>query len=154
MKIAKSISDIDDDKFSAITLWHVLEHLPKPGQALTELSKLLDQSGTIFIAVPNLQSFDAAYYENFWAAYDVPRHLWHFDKTNMEILLKNNGLRLTTVIPMRLDSYYVSMLSESYKHPKLPKLLQLFFAIIVGLKSNLMARKNINYSSLIYVAKR
>jgi 2-polyprenyl-3-methyl-5-hydroxy-6-metoxy-1,4-benzoquinol methylase len=154
IKILKSLNDVSGNNFSAITLWHVLEHLPDPNRALQTLHKLITKNGTIFIAVPNLQSYDATYYQSFWAAYDVPRHLWHFDKKNMKILLQKNGFKLMKILPMRLDSFYVSLLSESYKNPKRSKLLSLFTAFIVGLKSNLNGKKTFDYSSLIYVAKR
>lgn len=154
VEIFKSLKDITANNFNAITLWHVLEHLPDPNQALKTIYNLLNQSGTIFIAVPNLQSYDASYYQSFWAGYDVPRHLWHFDKNTMEKLLKKNGLELVKILPMRLDSFYVSLLSESYKDSKRTKLLQLFLAFLVGLKSNLKGRRNLDYSSLIYIVKR
>ncbi|HEV8515113.1 MAG TPA: class I SAM-dependent methyltransferase [Cyclobacteriaceae bacterium] len=154
VEINKSIAEVTENNFNAITLWHVLEHLPDPNLTLKTIYNLLNQSGTIFIAVPNLESYDATHYESFWAAYDVPRHLWHFDKKNMEVLLKKNGLELVKILPMRLDSFYVSLLSESYQNSNRPRLLQLLFAFIIGLKSNFKARKNLDYSSLIYVVKR
>jgi 2-polyprenyl-3-methyl-5-hydroxy-6-metoxy-1,4-benzoquinol methylase len=153
-KIFKSLDDVSENNFSAITLWHVLEHLPDPNLALQTLRKLINETGTIFIAVPNLQSYDATYYQSFWAAYDVPRHLWHFDKKNMKILLEKNKLKLIKILPMRLDSFYVSLLSESYKNPEKTKFVQLLAAFIVGLKSNLKGKKTLEYSSLIYVVKR
>jgi 2-polyprenyl-3-methyl-5-hydroxy-6-metoxy-1,4-benzoquinol methylase len=153
VKISETILDVTEKNFKAITFWHVLEHLPDPNQALQTAKNLLNQSGTIFIAVPNLQSYDANYYQSFWAGYDVPRHLWHFDKKNMETLLKKNGLQLVEVLPMRLDSFYVSLLSESYKYPRRSKLVHLFSAFIIGLKSNFIGRKKLSYSSLIYVVK-
>jgi 2-polyprenyl-3-methyl-5-hydroxy-6-metoxy-1,4-benzoquinol methylase len=153
-EIFESLINLTENNFNAITFWHVLEHLPDPNLALQTAKNLLHQSGTIFIAVPNLKSFDANYYKSFWAGYDVPRHFWHFDKKNMETLLKKNGLQLVKILPMRLDSFYVSLLSESYKYPKRQKLLQLISAFVVGLKSNLMARKHLEYSSLIYVVKQ
>jgi SAM-dependent methyltransferase len=154
VEIFKSLSDVTENNFNAITLWHVLEHLPDPNQALKIIRRLLNQSGTIFIAVPNFQSCDANHYQSFWAGYDVPRHLWHFGKKNMEALLKKNDLKLVKILPMRLDSFYVSLLSESYQHPLRLKLFQLLSAFAVGLKSNFLARKNLEYSSLIYVVKR
>jgi len=152
--IINSLTNVTENNFDVITLWHVLEHLPDPSKALKIIYTLLNHSGTVFIAVPNLESYDAKHYKSFWAGYDVPRHLWHFDKQNMATLLKRNGLNLVKIIPMRLDSFYVSLLSESYKHPKRYKLLQLFFAFLTGLKSNFKGRANLNYSSLIYVVKR
>ncbi len=153
-KIYQLLSEVRERNFSVITLWHVLEHLPDPHQALQTLQGLLAESGTIFIAVPNHRSYDAQHYKSFWAGYDVPRHLWHFNKENMKMLLEKNGFRLTKIIPMRLDSYYVSLLSESYKHPTSSKLLQLVTAFLVGLQSNRMAGKSQEYSSHIYVVNR
>lgn len=154
IKIPQLLSDVPPKKFSAITLWHVLEHLPDPNQALQSLQSLLSDTGTIFIAVPNLKSYDAQHYKSFWAAYDVPRHLWHFNQENMKMLLLKNGFQLRKVIPMQLDSFYVSLLSESYLRPKRSKLLQLFTAFFLGLRSNRSAGKSSEYSSLIYVANR
>jgi hypothetical protein len=153
-KIHTALSEIQEKDFNVITLWHVLEHLPDPNQALHQLHNLLNETGTIFIAVPNLKSYDANYYQSYWAAYDVPRHLWHFDQQSMKTILQKNGFRLINIVPMRLDSFYVSLLSESYKHPKTPRLIQLVNAFLLGLKSNFAARNTRDYSSLIYVVKR
>lgn len=153
-KIYQHLTEVKERNISTITLWHVLEHLPDPNQTLQTIHGLLKESGTIFIAVPNLRSFDAQYYKSFWAGYDVPRHLWHFNKENMKMLIEKNGFRLTKIIPMRLDSFYVSLLSESYRYPKRLKFLQLITAFFVGLKSNQMARKSKEYSSHIYVVNR
>jgi predicted SAM-dependent methyltransferase len=153
-KISKSISELTDSCFDAITLWHVLEHLHDLNGTLKRLSELLKASGTIFIAVPNLKSYDAQFYKSFWAAYDVPRHLWHFCEADMKRLLEKNGFKLMKILPMKMDSFYVSLLSESYKNPNQPKLIALIKAFAKGCISNIKARKNTNYSSLIYIAKR
>jgi 2-polyprenyl-3-methyl-5-hydroxy-6-metoxy-1,4-benzoquinol methylase len=154
IKIHEHLSEVREKTFSAITLWHVFEHLPDPNQTLQTLQRLLKESGTIFIAVPNLRSYDAQYYQSFWAGYDVPRHLWHFNKKHIKMLIEKNGFRLTKIVPMRLDSFYVSLLSESYKHPKRSRFLHLFIAFFVGLRSNLIARNSMEYSSHIYVVNR
>jgi len=154
-EIHQLLSDLPAAKtFSAITLWHVLEHLPDLNQSLQTLQYLLKESGTIFIAVPNLRSYDAQYYKSLWAGYDVPRHLWHFNKENMKALLEKNGFRLTNIVPMRLDSFYVSLLSESYKDPEKSKFLHLITASLVGFHSNRAGSKSREYSSHIYVARR
>jgi len=150
----KSLAEIHNEKFNVITLWHVLEHLPDPNEALKRIHNLLEISGTVFIAVPNLKSYDAHYYQSEWAAYDVPRHFWHFDQKSMTKLLEKNNLSLVKIIPMQLDAYYVSLLSATYKYPKRSKVFNLFTAMIVGIQSNLLAKKTFEYSSLIYVVKR
>lgn len=153
-KICKNLSELDKRKFDVITLWHVLEHLHDLNGSIKNLHDLLNDSGTIFIAVPNLQSYDATHYQSFWAGYDVPRHLWHFNKDNMNQLLSKNGLKLINTLPMKMDSFYVSLLSEGYKNPNQSEIINLLKATIRGFRSNLKGRKNMNYSSLIYIAKK
>jgi len=153
-KISQDISEIREQQFNVITLWHVLEHLHDLNKSLTKLKDSLTENGTIFIAVPNLKSLDANYYKSKWAGYDVPRHLWHFSQTDMNALLKLNGFRLHKIIPMKLDAYYVSLLSESYQRRTGSKLSNYFNAFYNGLRSNFMARNNLNYSSLIYIARK
>jgi 2-polyprenyl-3-methyl-5-hydroxy-6-metoxy-1,4-benzoquinol methylase len=140
-------------EFDAITLWHVLEHVHNLRDTLTNLANRLKRTGTIFIAVPNYQSYDAQHYQAHWAGYDVPRHLWHFNKTNMKELLGTSGLQLRSVKPMKLDAFYVSLLSERYKNPTASTITHAFSAFATGLQSNLRAGTD-NYSSLIYIAEK
>jgi len=151
-KIHESISDAEGP-FDFITLWHVLEHVPDLNDLLLKLSRLLTKNGTMFIAVPNHQSLDAKLYDELWAGYDVPRHLWHFSRQTMTRLLTKHSLTLERIIPMKLDAFYVSMLSEKYSRKK-NSLPGLFTAFINGLKSNLAGAKTKDYSSLIYVVKK
>lgn len=139
------------EKFDAITLWHVLEHVYDLDATVSTLKDRLSENGTIFIAVPNLKSIDAHHYGEYWAAFDVPRHLWHFSKETMERLLNNHNLKLREMLPMPLDSFYVSMLSEKYKNGN-KGVSNLSQAIRTGLKSNNMAKITGEYSSLIYIA--
>lgn len=154
INIKESYFELEDNIYDVITLWHVLEHLYDLADALKKFHNLLKKSGTIFIAVPNFQSYDALHYNSYWAGYDVPRHPWHFRKDNMKMLLEKNGFRIVKILPMHLDSFYVSLLSESYKNPNQWKFINLIKATAIGLKSNFKARNSLNYSSLIYIAKR
>ncbi len=142
------------NKFDVVTLWHVLEHVHSLNEKLIEIKDHLERDGIVIVAVPNCKSLDAKKYGAFWAGYDVPRHLWHFSISNMKILLANNGFILIDTIPMKLDSYYVSLLSESYKYPKKSTILRMLNAFISGAASNNSARKTNQYSSLIYIARR
>ena len=130
-------------------MWHVLEHVPDLEFQIKELKRLLKPNGTIIIAVPNFNSFDAKYYNEFWAAYDVPRHLWHFSKIAIEKLFQKQDLKLFHVKPMWFDSFYVSLLSEKYKNGK----MNFFKAFFVGLRSNLVGLLKNEYSSHIYLLK-
>lgn len=146
--VAASINDIVGS-FNLITLWHVLEHVPDLNEALTHLHQKLTPDGSLIVAVPNHSSLDGKVYKEHWAGYDVPRHLWHFSAQNMEQLLLNNGFKLKAVKPMLFDSFYVSLLSETYKGRGVVKFI---YAFINGLRSNLAARSTKEYSSLIYIA--
>jgi 2-polyprenyl-3-methyl-5-hydroxy-6-metoxy-1,4-benzoquinol methylase len=150
--VYKSLDEVAT-QFSAITLWHVLEHIHQLNPTLKELKQRLTPSGTIFIAVPNYKSCDAEHYEKYWAAYDVPRHLWHFDRQTMTQLLSNAGFKIQQTVPMKLDAYYVSLLSESYQNPKSNSLIKYFSAILQAWKANRSASKTGEFSSLIYIAK-
>ena len=113
----------------------------------------LDENGTLFIALPNFKSKDAAYYKEYWAAYDVPRHLWHFSRTAIEKLFAKHNLRLVETKPLIFDAFYVSLLSEKYKSGK-SNFLILSKAFYRGLWSNLSAWRTKEYSSVIYILKK
>ena len=151
--VLPNLSLVKDNDFTTITLWHVLEHVPDLNALLTQLRSILSENGTIFIAIPNHNSWEAQHYEQYWAGYDVPRHLWHFTQDTMKALLEKNELKLNRIIPMKLDAFYISMLSEKYKH-NTNTILGIMKAFANGLKSNLLAKRNMEYSSLIYVVKK
>jgi 2-polyprenyl-3-methyl-5-hydroxy-6-metoxy-1,4-benzoquinol methylase len=137
--------------FNAITMWHVLEHVHQLHAYIRQIESLLAPNGRLFVAVPNYTSADAATYKANWAAYDVPRHLYHFSPKSMEVLLSQHGLKILKVKPMWFDSFYVSMLSELYKNGK-GNIVKAFFN---GFMSNLKAGVNTKRcSSLIYVISR
>jgi 2-polyprenyl-3-methyl-5-hydroxy-6-metoxy-1,4-benzoquinol methylase len=155
MDIKSSLSEIScEDKFDAITLWHVLEHIDNINPTIENLKSYLAENGTIFIAVPNHKSWDAEHYKAFWAAYDVPRHLWHFNKKSMASLLEKHNLTISNILPMWLDAFYVSLLSEKYRNKAQLTPMGITNALINGFRSNHKARRNLEYSSLIYVVKK
>ncbi len=137
-------------KLNAITLWHVLEHVTDLPETLTLFKERLDKNGVLIIAVPNYKSHDAKHYGEHWAAYDVPRHLYHFEKETIEKLLGAYGFSLIETKPMKFDSFYVSMLSEKYRTGTI-NYLKAFYR---GFISNLSASSSGNYSSRIYVFKQ
>ena len=150
VEFVTTTSDLSDNSFDVITMWHVLEHVPDVHKQLAELNRLLKNDGSIVIAVPNFKSYDANHYGEFWAAYDVPRHLWHFSKTSIAKLAAMHGLKLERVLPMKFDSFYVSLLSEKYRHGK----MRYFDAFLTGLRSNAYGKRTGEYSSHIYMLKK
>lgn len=152
---AGSIQDFDAqfpaEQFDAITMWHVLEHVHDLDTFFAFIKQRLKEKGALIIAVPNCSSYDAKKYKEFWAAYDLPRHLYHFTPKDIKTLFENKGYKQVKVLPMIFDSYYVSMLSEKYKHGKI-SYLKAFFT---GLRSNIKANKTgLEFSSQIYVFKK
>ena len=143
------LAQLNPNSFDVITLWHVLEHLPKLETHIKLLKYLLKPNGTLVVAVPNFKSYDAQYYKSFWAAYDVPRHLWHFSKASIKQIFKKEGLKLETTLPMLFDAYYVSLLSEKYKSGWMNPVK----AFWIGMLSNLKAKQTKEYSSHIYILK-
>ncbi|GAA3591644.1 class I SAM-dependent methyltransferase [Flavivirga amylovorans] len=135
--------------FDVITLWHVLEHLPNLENHISIFKTLLKPNGTLIIAVPNYKSYDAKHYKEFWAAYDVPRHLWHFNKTSISKLVLKASMKVIKIKPMFFDAFYVSLLSEKYKHGKMNPIKGFW----IGFISNLKAIKSKEASSLIYIIK-
>lgn len=137
--------------FDVITMWHVLEHVYDLDKRIAQIDNLIADNGILIVAVPNPSSWDAKHYGKYWAAYDCPRHLYHFDQASIKKLFSNSGFELIESKPMYFDSFYVSMLSEKYKQSQ----LQFLKGMTNGLFSNISAIFNQgNYSSLIYVLKQ
>ena len=149
VSFVEQTSELENHSFDVISMWHVLEHVPDLDKQIKELKRLLKPTGTLIIAVPNFKSFDAKHYGKFWAAYDVPIHFWHFSKTAIKLLFEKEEMKLEKVLPMKFDSFYVSLLSEKYKSGKM-NFVKAFF---IGLQSNWKANKNFEYSSHIYILK-
>lgn len=146
-----NLHQFESSTFDAITMWHVLEHVHDLHKYLETYERILKPGGRLVIAVPNYTSYDAAVYKNYWAAYDVPRHLYHFSPASMQVLLAQKGFLLEAVKPMWFDSFYVSILSEKYRNGK----ENFLKAIWVGMNSNLKAVLNVRKcSSVIYVIRK
>lgn len=136
--------------FDCITLWHVLEHIPNLQLQIDFINKHLQTNGILIIAVPNYKSKDAFIYQEFWAGYDVPRHLWHFSKTSISKLFSDNHFQIINIKPMLFDAFYISLLSEKYKTGK----INFIKGFVNGFRSNLSAIQTGEYSSLIYILKK
>ncbi|QDP85314.1 class I SAM-dependent methyltransferase [Chryseobacterium sp. SNU WT5] len=148
--IISDLKSMKDDGLDVITLWHVFEHIENQNEVLKEFHKKLQSKGILIIAVPNLKSYDAQKYKEYWAAYDVPRHAYHFSKKGMENVLKKNNFEIEKIKPLLLDSFYISMLSEKYRKSSLFWLKGFIF----GLISNIKASKSGEFSSLIYIIRK
>lgn len=148
--IVSKINEIKDYSIDVITMWHVFEHIDNQEYMLNIFHNKLKDNGLIIIAVPNHTSYDAKYYKEFWAAYDVPRHIYHFSKYGMEKLFNSENWKLKKIKPLLLDSYYISILSEKYKKNPFSWLK----GGIVGAISNFKASKTGEFSSLIYIIEK
>ena len=132
--------------FDIITMWHVLEHIDNLKLHTEQLHRLLNDNGRLVIAVPNYMSYDAQFYKDKWAAYDVPRHLNHFHKESLQNIFAGKFI-LEKIYPLKWDAFYISMMSEKF----IGKGNSFFKGITTGWKSNRKAGKTGEYSSLVYV---
>ena len=144
------VFEMPDNSFDIITMWHVLEHIGDLKTQIFHLDRLLAQDGRLVIALPDYLSYDAQHYQEMWAAYDVPRHLNHFDKNSLQNLFSTTQLKLVDTKPLKWDSYYISMMSEKYRGAS----LSFVRGLVQGFKSNRAARKSGEYSSMVYIFER
>lgn len=147
---SQDLEQFPNASFDVITMWHVLEHVDDIRWQIAQLQRLIKKDGRIIIAVPNYKSYDAVYYKEKWAAYDVPRHFNHFNKGTLTKIFKTNGLELKQTDKLPWDAYYISYMSEQYEHHSLPLIKGLYRGCI----SNCRARKSGEWSSLIYVFEK
>ena len=147
---SEELEQVPDGSFDVITMWHVLEHVDDLKWQVEQLQRLVKLDGRIVIAVPNYKSYDGQYYQNLWAAYDVPRHLNHFNRTTIVKIFKTKGLDLIKTDKLGWDAYYISFLSEQYKHHSMALLRGAFR----GLVSNCKALRSGEWSSMVYIFEK
>ena len=150
IKIHEDISKLSDNSFDLITLWHVLEHLPDPEETFKSTFNLLNKSGHLIVAVPNIYSLDKDYYCENWAGFDVPRHLWHFSTPFLINFASKYNFELIRTRPLLLDALYISFLSEKQKGSRFSFLR----GMVKGVYFNLRALRSKRYSSLVFVFKK
>ncbi len=142
--------DAELEKFDLITFWHSLEHVYDLNRTLLKTKSMLGFPGYVIVACPNYESWDAQYYSESWAAWDVPRHLRHFSKESLKETMSRFGFDEIINMPLFLDSIYVSIMSQKILKSKMP----LIKGVLIGLISNLLGFKSKNYSSHVYVFKK
>lgn len=150
IKLEADSANFKSNKFDVITLWHVFEHVYDLKAQVIELEHLLKKGGLLIIAVPNYNSYDAQFYKQHWAAYDVPRHLWHFSQRSFKHIFSGTGFKQSDSKPLLFDSFYVSFLSEKYRSGR----SGVFKPLYIGLKSNIKARYTSEYSSIAYFFRK
>lgn len=148
--LPKDLEKLPDESFDVITMWHVLEHVSDLQWQVNQLNRLLKKGGRLVIALPNFRSYDARYYKDKWAAYDVPRHLNHFSQDSIAKIFNINGLIQNQTQKLIWDAFYISFMSEKYRQKSFP----LLRGIYRGMISNLKARKSGEWSSLVYVFEK
>jgi SAM-dependent methyltransferase len=147
----EQISMLEANSFDCITLWHVLEHFHDPFKYSSDIIRLLKPGGLCLIALPNCSSYDAKYYGQYWAAYDVPRHLWHFNPSTFTIFSEKTGFVLENLRNLPPDVFYISILSERYRGSKLAFLKGMVTALPFAFLSVFRIRKS---SSVIYILRK
>lgn len=143
-----SIEDFESDSMDIITMWHTLEHFYHPGEYLDSSFRILKKDGILVVAVPNHWSYDAKRYGEFWAAWDVPRHLWHYNPDTIQMLTARYHFKLKVIKRLPFDAFYVSVLSERHQKSPLP-LVKGFLTGLISWMNSLLSIKTT--SSLLYI---
>ncbi len=145
------LNEFSSEQFDVITLWHVIEHVYEPDKTMICFNNILKNNGLLVIAVPNYESYDAGYYKESWAGFDVPRHLHHFNEKSLKSLGNKYGFELIDKKPLIFDSFFVSLMSEkNYKSP-----INMIRAATIGFISNLYGLFKMKpYSSQVYFFKK
>ena len=146
-----NLNQYSTESFNTISMWHVLEHIPNLNETIKNLSRIIEKNGSLIIAVPNHKSWDAGYYKQCWAAWDVPIHLWHFSLDSINRLFQNYEFKLVKTKRMYFDSFYVSMLSEQYKNGRKSFIFGFFIGFISNIIGFLTKR---GLSSTIYIFQK
>jgi len=145
------LHEISEKKIDVITLWHVLEHIEQLNETMQQLHTILKDKGTLVIALPNSNSYDAKVYKKYWAAYDLPRHLWHFSPITFNHFAELHGFQILKTVRMPFDVFYIALISEKYNSRRFGKLFAIYHGFIGWVKSHSDAE---NTSSLIYILKK
>lgn len=145
------ISSINNESFDCITLWHVLEHFHNPFKYAADIHRILKPGGVCFVALPNSGSFDAVHYKEYWAAYDLPRHLWHFNPVTFRLFAEKAGFKLKELRSLPLDVFYISALSEKYKKSSLSFIKGMIRAKLYAFRALFNKEKS---SSVIYILQK
>jgi len=144
------ISTLGSESYDVISMWHVLEHVSDINQRIGDIYRLLKPGGYFIAALPNPQSWDAKHYRKYWAAWDVPRHLFHFSEKNIVQLSEKQLFKFEKSYPLNWDAYYISLVSEQYKGNKFPY----WAALKNGIQSNQKGKTGLGYSSMIYFFRK
>ncbi len=150
LEVSRSLREIRGQRFDVTTLWHVLEHVADLGTFFEELDSCTSSGSLLLVAVPNFRSYDARHYGIHWAAWDVPRHVWHFSAPGIQRLFADRGYECIQTYPLKWDAFYVSLLSERYRGNRFPYPA----ALMNGLRSNLSAKGTSEFSSRVYAFKK
>jgi 2-polyprenyl-3-methyl-5-hydroxy-6-metoxy-1,4-benzoquinol methylase len=145
------LTTMQSNSFDCITLWHVLEHFHDPYKYMSDITRLLKPGGLCLIALPNSSSYDALYYGQYWAAYDVPRHLWHFNPVTFRIFTEKTGFVIENIRNLPFDTFYISILSERYKSSKIPFISGMVKALLFVFITVFRKDKS---SSIIYLNRK
>jgi 2-polyprenyl-3-methyl-5-hydroxy-6-metoxy-1,4-benzoquinol methylase len=145
------IASLGSESFDCITLWHVLEHFHNPYEYAADIHRILKPGGVCLIALPNSNSFDAIHYGKYWAAYDVPRHLWHFNPATLKLFAEKSGFKVSELKTLPLDVFYISILSEKYSGSHLSFLSGIAIGKMYAFASFFKKERS---SSVIYILKK
>lgn len=82
------------DTFDAVTMSHVIEHLPQPVEMLAEIKRILKPGGRLIMTTPNTAGIGHIKFGSAWFGIDAPRHLHLFNKRSLSEAARRASLEV------------------------------------------------------------
>jgi SAM-dependent methyltransferase len=90
-----------DNKFDAISGFHVLEHMHDPRRVMARAFSWLKPGGIFTLTLPNIDSLEAHIFGRYWFGLDAPRHLWHFSPRALSAMASSVGFEAVEISTTR-----------------------------------------------------
>lgn len=108
--------DFPAGSFDVVTLWNVLEHLPRPAETLERIRMWLPRDGWLFLSLPNADSRIARLMGKRWILL-LREHLWYFSPATIAALLSRSGFVVAYARPRRVSSSVAHIVGRLAQHP-------------------------------------
>ena len=142
---------LKDGYYNIVTLFHSLEHIHDIDKLFLNINRITKKNAKMIIAVPNITAAEIDFLTNKWAAWDVPRHLYHFNFKTLSKLLNKNGWEVVGSRSMFQDTFFNIYMSLKGNYVK--KIFSCFFLLVYSLINQILF-SNKQSSNLVICQKK
>ena len=132
-------------------LWHSLEHIHDMDELFNQINRISNKDAVMTIATPNIFASEIKFLKQNWVAWDVPRHLYHFNYYTLDLLLAKYGWEITSRRSMFQDTLFNVYASIDYNF--IGKILIFCFISAYSLIVQIFSSNKVS-SNLIVCKKR